>query len=286
MKHLLLCALIVCVLVSSAMAFEKKAYQMREDFGTAPLQECALQYYYYVPCPTYSWFWALEGWEIGDVVGKWFEIGDISTGGFAACDPVQHQAITQIRVLDFAGYGTTYPWNATVNFEIFCCDAYGCPIGPSLWSSGAMSLGYAWNRILVDPPVSICPCAVDPGPPPSTPRVLVTATHTDLDFGDDIMWGADNISTLIEKGCLMHDIGCLPVLYPRPYVGHYSTMHSGYYGQGFEFCPPYGFVDGNDTTADGSQYGFIELAWRITMVLSGPTGTEPTTWSGIKSMYR
>lgn len=100
------------------------------------------------------------------------------------------------------------------------------------------------------------------------------------------MWGADNISTPLGEGCPMHDLGCLPALYPRPYVGHYSIMHSGYYGQGFEYCPPLWFKDGNDTTADGSQYGFVELKWRIYLACSGPTATEGTTWGDIKSMYR
>jgi hypothetical protein len=287
MRRLLVCIAIVCILASStAMAIEKRAYQMREDYGTAPLDECALQYYYYVPCPTYSWFWAFTGWEIGDVIGEWFEIGDLSTGGFGISDPVQCHTLEQIRVLDFAGYGTTYPWNATVEFDVYCCDSYGCPIGPSLWNSGPVNTGYAWNLIVIDPPISVCPCAVDPGPPPSAPRVLVTATHVDLDFGDDFAWGADNISSLLVEGCIMHDLGCLPVLYPRPYTSHHPTMHSGYYGRGFEYCPPQWFKDKNDTTADGSQYGFVELAWRIYMVCSGPTETRTSTWSDIKSMYR
>ena len=286
-KRRIVCMALMCVLLSSgALAFEKKAYQFKEDFRTAPLDECALQYYYYVPCPTYSWFWALEGWEIGDVIGEWFEIGDLSTGGFTACDPVQHQALSQIRVLDFAGYGTIYPWNATCEFEVFCCDPYGCPVGPALWSSGAIGTGWAWNTVWIDPPISICPCAVDPGPPASGPRILVTLTHVDLDFGDDFMWGTDNISYLLELGCAMHDIGCLPALYPRPYNSYYSMIHSGYYGKDFEICPPDWFLDKEDTTTDGSQYGFVELAWRITTVCSGPTETSPTTWSNIKSMYR
>ena len=84
----------------------------------------------------------------------------------------------------------------------------------------------------------------------------------------------------------MHDEGCLPALYPRPYVSHYPTMHSGYYGQGFEICPPQWFKDGADTTPDGSQYGFVELAWRLYVVCGGPTETGTTTWGNIKSMYR
>jgi hypothetical protein len=87
----------------------------------------------------------------------------------------------------------------------------------------------------------------------------------------------------------MHDESCLPALYPRPYVSHYNTIHSGFYGWAHYlgmYCPPGWFLDGRDTTDDGSQYGFIELAWTIYLGYTGPTATEPTTWGAIKSMYK
>jgi hypothetical protein len=113
----------------------------------------------------------------------------------------------------------------------------------------------------------------------------VTATHTGTN-GIYPAWGFDNISTALEAGCVMHDIGCLPALYPRPAAGHYGIVHSGYYGTGLQYCPPLGFVDGRDTTMDGSQFGFIELLWRIYVSCTGPTAGEPSTWSNIKSIYR
>ncbi len=286
MRRLMAAVAIACILVgSSALALEKRAYQMRQDLGSEPLEDCILQYYYYLPCPTYSWFWAFTGWDVGDVAGEWFEIGDPSTGGFGLCDPVQCHNLERIRVLDFAGYGTVHPGLFTIEFDIFCSDQYGCPVGPSLWNSGPCETRYAWNYFAIDPPVSICPCATDPGPPPSGPRVLLTVTHVGPS-GVYPAWGTDNVSTAVEKGCIMHDYGCLPGLYPRPYVSHYSAMHSGYYGFDFEYCPPQWFEDARDTTPDGSEYGFVELAWRLYVVCGGPTETRPTTWGDIKSMYR
>ena len=285
MRRLLMCGLIVCALVSSAAAIEQKAYKLREDFGTEPLYDCILQYYYYVPCPTYSWFWAFTGFNVGDVIGAWFEIGDMGTGTYAMCDPLQCHTLERIRVLDFAGYGTVHPGIFTLEFDIFCCDQYGCPVGPSLWNSGPVNTGYAWNYFLVDPPVCISPCTTDPGPPPAAPRILVTSTWVGCDATYPA-WGTDNISTPILEGCTMHDLGCLPALYPRPYVSHWPTMHSGYYGFDFEYCPPRWWKDQRDTTPDGGQYGFVDLAWRIYMVCSGPTEIEGTTWSDIKSIYR
>ena len=84
----------------------------------------------------------------------------------------------------------------------------------------------------------------------------------------------------------MHDIGCLPALYPRPHTGHYPTIHSGYYGVNFQYCPPLWFLDGRDQTDDGTEYGFIELAWRIYLSCGGPTAAETPAWSTIKALYR
>ena len=86
-------------------------------------------------------------------------------------------------------------------------------------------------------------------------------------------------------GCAMHDRGCLPAVYPRPSTSHYSIIHSGYYGIDFEYVPPLFFLDGADTNEDGSIYGFLELAWKISLECEGP-GTEPATWGNIKAIYR
>jgi hypothetical protein len=64
-------------------------------------------------------------------------------------------------------------------------------------------------------------------------------------------------------------------------------VHGGYFGTyPFQYSPPLGFLDGGDTTHDGSQFGFIELAWRIYVLCQGPTAAEPTSWSSIKAMFR
>jgi hypothetical protein len=285
LESIALAAALVLVLAVSSVALESDVYQMREDFDTEPLYDCALQYYYHVPSPYYSWYWVLVDWRPGDVLGKWFQIGDMPTGSWSTCDPVDCHVVEQIRVLDFAGYGCSHPGLFTVEFEVFCSDEYGCPVGPPLGSSGPCETCFGWNYVPLDPPITICGCATNPGPPPSAPRILVTVTHTGPD-GMYPAWGLDNVSTPIRFGCPMHDLGCLPALYPRPYTSHYSTIHSGYYGQGFQYCPPQWFKDLEDTTPDGSQFGFIELAWRLYLVCSGPTDIKPATWGDIKSLYR
>jgi hypothetical protein len=284
MRYLAL-ALVVLV-ATSAFGFEQKAYQIREDFGAEPLYDCYLNYYYYVPCPTYAWFWAFTGWVPGDIVGSMFTIGDPGMFYYDIndqCDPDNCMLLEQIRVLDFAGYGTVYYGLFTVEFDIWCCDADGCPIGPSLWNSGSWETSFAWNYIPVEPPISVCGCASVPDPI-SYPRVLVTATCTGTD-GIYPAWGFDNISTTVETACNMHDKGCQPALYPRPWLSHYPLMHTGYYGQAFQYCPPQWFCDGRDTTPDCSQFGFLEIAWRVYMICSGPTSARPSTWGSIKSMY-
>jgi len=277
--------LIVLFSAANACALGADAFRIREDFGTEPLYDCYLHYYYYTPCPTYSWFWGFYGWDRGDMVGAFFEVGDLSMFTGQACDPVQCHTLEQFRILDFAGYGTVRPGLFTVEFSIYCCDEYGCPIGPALWNSGPWETGYAWNYIPVYPPLCLTGCSVDPGSPPSGPRILITAVHTG-DCHVYPQWGTDNISTHVETGCEFHEYSCLPSIYPRPYDSYYATIHSGFYGQGFQYCPPLWFADERDTTPDATLYGYVELCWRIYLLCDGPTQVEPTSWGNIKSMYR
>jgi hypothetical protein len=282
---------LVLALASSAYGMEMKALQMREDFGSEPLYDCYMNYYYYIPCPTYSWFWSYYGWTQGSSVGTFFTAGDASMGRagsacppYLTCDAYLAHTIEQFRVLDFAGYGTMYPGLYTVEFQIWCADEHGCPIAPALWSSGPQEMCVGgWNYIAVtaNPALCVSRCATQANY--GYPRFLITATHIGTDATYPA-WGMDNISRPIGLACTMHDSGCCPALYPRPTASHYNTMHSGYYGVNFEFCPPEWFLDGGDTVGD--EEGFIELAWRVYLVNTGPIATKPTTWGHIKSMYR
>jgi hypothetical protein len=267
------------------LRFQAKEYQLRDDYGRARLSDGVLQYYYEIPCPVYSWFWAYSGPITPEKVGVFYEIGDLSTGGFDVCDPANCHSLEMIRILDFAGYGTVYPGLFTIEMDVYCSDEHGCPVSPSLWTSGPWETHFKWNYIPVEPPLCLTSCVADPGPPPAGPRLLVIATHTGS-CGFYPAWGFDNIGTAVAQECNMHDIGCLPALYPRPYTSHYATIHSGYYGVDFEYCPPLWFPDGVDTTRDGTQYGYIEFAWRIYLSCSGPTASEPATWGTIKALYR
>lgn len=286
MKYLVIA--LVLVLATSAFGLEKKAYQIREDFGTEPLADCALNYYYYIPCPTYSWFWAYTGWAPGDIVGFCFWVGDQGTGGWDPCDPAICHQLETIRILDFAGYGTVYPGLFTIEFDVYCCmAAIGIPF-LHLWNSGPVETGFAWNYFDVNYPygISFCDCCTVPLPD-CWPRIIVTATMTGTN-GVYPAWGMDNISTSLEVACEMHDYGCLPALYPRSGTGGPEPMvHSGFVGTyAFEYWPPIPFGDGRDTTPDLSQFGAIEMAWRIYVICGGATATTPSTWSDIKSIYR
>jgi len=282
---------LVLVLATSVYGFEKKAFQMREDFGTEPLYNCYLNYNYYIPCPTYSWFWSYTGWSANDMIGEFFTVGDpsmfTSTGcpPYTTCDPLMAHTIEQFRILDFAGYGTIYPGLFTVAFDIWCSNAEGCPVGASLWNSGPVEFCVGgWNYIDVNPDLCLTNCYSElVGGIKSAPRFLITATMIGT-TPTYPAWGMDNLSTPVTYPCAMHDYGCCPALYPRPTFSHYTTIHSGYYGVDFAYCPPAWFLDGRDSTGD--VYGFIELAWRVYMANSGPTAVEPSTWGNIKSMYR
>jgi hypothetical protein len=270
--YTILALALVLVMATSAFGLERKSWQLKEDFGTERLYDGAVQYYYYIPCPTYSWFWSYTGWAQGDYVGSYFTVGDISTGGWDVLDPANCQHLEQVRILDFAGYGTVYPGLFTVEMGVWCPP---CPLG-NIWLSGPFETHFGWNYVPVD--VSVCDCW-DPGTQDLTFVVTLQMIGSDATYP---AVGFDNISTAIETACDMHDLGCLPATYPRAFV------HSGYFGNGdpCQYDPPLWLCDGRDTSQDCSIYGPIELAWRAYMVCSGPTATEPSSWSNIKRIYR
>jgi hypothetical protein len=275
-------------MVSSAQAFEAKAYQMREDFGQEPLYDCSLQYYYYIPCPTYSWFWAYSGWSQGDIIGTCFSIGDQSTGDVLPCDDVMCQGPPDIiRVLDLAGYGTVYPGLFTFELDIYCVDECCGPSQPimHLWHSDPLETHFGWNYIYDAGIVATSVCLNPPDLSGVTFVLTATMTGSDARYP---AWGFDNLSQAAASGCPLHDVGCLPAVIGRNACGTGVPMvHSGYFGTyAFEHWPPLPFCDGGDSTPDCSVWGAVELAWRIDFVCAGPVADKPASWGSIKSMYK
>jgi hypothetical protein len=207
-------------------------------------------------------------------------------GGSAPCDPRSCFTLDRVRLLEFTGYGNypeDSPWFA-ITYSIYCADDNGCPVGPPLWQDNhTRTAERGWTYIDIVPPLSLCPCTTQPG---DYPRILFTVTHVGRG-SDELLWGTDNIRNPVSQSCNMHDVSCLPAVYPRPYNSHYGTMHSGYYGNGgFQYCPPSWLKDMADSTPDGSLYGFCELAMRVYLSCSGPSRTESVSWGSIKSLYR
>ena len=290
--RLWLAVVFALILVSAGSAYEMKAYRFRDDYGMEPLQEydSALSYYYYIPCPTYSWFWGINGLEAEEIIGVTYDLAQHSMGGLDPPDPVNDHRLMGFRVLNLAEAGSMYPGLFAVQFDVWCAQSRSCynPIEEAhLWSSGPICLQEGYNYIWIEPNgVSICPCCLDLGPPPTDPLITITATKLGGNPSRPV-WGFDDISHPVNMGCDLHDYGCLPALYPRPWVSHYPSIHSGYFGSyHWQYCPPLLFPDPMDTTLDYSDFGFIELAWRAYFKSTGPTSTDGVTWSEIKSLYR
>lgn len=247
--------------------FKAEVYTMTEE--TEPLMDCALQYYYFIPSPTHSWFWAYSGWEYGDIVGACFRVGDEGTDEYHQCDPIYCSRLERIRVLDFAGYGTVYPGLFTVLFDVYCADETLEPLS-HLWCSGPRELGFGWNHIVVDPAVDISACYESEY---MFPRVVVTMTMIGS-YGVYPRLGFDNVSTPFDLGHEMHDSGCLPAVYPRSgFGGSEPRVHSGYVGtQPFENWPPVPLPDGKHLVDPGGAtwFGYAEAAWRIYLKCAGP----------------
>jgi hypothetical protein len=190
-----------------------EALQIEESTGPGGY-DCCLSYYY-VPCPTHSWFWAYSGWTPGDIIGASFTIGEQPTGPGWPCDPVICRDLEGISILDFAGYGKVYPGQYSFEMDVFYCDTTGV-CNCHLWNSGPRDSHYGWNYIEVDPPVSLWDCPGfclpwDQGCP--YPKFAVTMKMVGTD-GDYPAVGFDNMSMPVEQGCPMRDSGCLPALYP------------------------------------------------------------------------
>jgi hypothetical protein len=274
-------------------SFEAKPYKMVDDFGIPPLYDCGLQYYYYIPCPTGSWFWAYSGWGPGDILATVFTMGEQGTGAFVPCDPYVCAHIEAVRVLELSGYGDAYPGVYGVELDIYCCDAESYPC-VHLWNSGPLDLGFGWNNIEIRPIIEISRCAAECGDwDPASPRFALTITMVGTGSGYPAV-GFDNIGSSLGAGCIMHDIGCLPVVYPRSWMGGSGErVHSGYVGRyAFEYWPPLPLPDGSVYGGEtGLRCGFVEAAWRMyfhcTHVPTPPCATiHSTSWGGIKSLYR
>jgi hypothetical protein len=271
-------------------SWEATPYQMVDDFERDPIWDCGLQYYYYIPCPTYSWFWACSGWKPGDVLATVFTMGDYSTGAFEACDPFTCAHIEGVRVLELSGYGEAYPGAYSVELDVYCCDAESYPCF-HLWNSGPLDLAFGWNEIEIEPHIPISLCAAECGDwDPAVKRFALTMTMTGAD-GEYPAVGFDNMGTSSQTGCLMHDVGCLPAVFPRGWMGGSGPkVHSGYVGDyPFRYWPPLPLPDGL-THSGEFEYGFAEAAWRMyfhcTYPTSLETGLQPVTWGAIKSLYR
>jgi hypothetical protein len=273
-------------------SLEATPYGIVDDFETQPLWDCGLQYYYYIPCPTYSWFWAYSGWEPGDILATIFTMGDLSTGAFEPCDPYVCAHIEAVRILELSGYGEAYPGVYSVELDIYCCDAESYPC-VHLWNSGPLDLGFGWNEFEVWPLVEISRCAAECGNWDPTSKCFALTMTMVGTGGDYPAVGFDNVGTSVEAGCVLHDVGCLPAVFPRSWAGGSGTrVHSGYVGAyPFQYWPPLGLPDGLIYSGGlGFGCGFVEAAWRMYFHCTYPTRFETTiqsaSWGGIKNLYR
>jgi hypothetical protein len=285
-----LCVLVVAlttfVLFSYSFSIDQEIYRIKDDFGADPLYDCRLSYYYDVPCPTESYFWGFKGWNYGDIVGQFFIIGDQGTGLAGGCDPAICQRLEKIKYLDLNEYAPgIHPTDFVFEWKIHCSDLNGCPVGPALWTnSWSFSWNYGWNYADITPPLCLTPCL---GGPYGGPVILITAKHLGdfSDYGPE--WGTDAPGLYYYYDCSQHDIGCLPILYPRPWISHFDPgIHSGYFGNQEITCPPSVLCDKYDSTPDCNRYGACELAWTIYLICDGPTDVGSPTWGSIKAMYR
>jgi hypothetical protein len=166
-------------------------------------------------------------------------------------------------------------------------DASGKPLH-RLWDSGPLETGFGWNYIEVVPPygLDLGECFEDD---PASLGFIVTMEFVGT-LGGFPRIGFDNIGTAVDVGCLMHDSGCLPAHWPKTWLGGGDPrVHSGYVGDyRFQYWPPLAIPDAMFFPDDCT--GSVDLAWRVYLDCHGPGLTPqspfPTSWGGIKNLYK
>lgn len=191
-------------------------------------------------------------------------------------------------MLDLAGYGTLYPGLFTIELDAYCTDEARAP-AQHIWNSGPIETALGWNYFVIDPSIRLHTSCEGFA---QNPTIVVTMTFTGTE-GTYPVVGFDNIGNAAEAGCVMHEYGCLPSYYPRGWVGGDNPrVHSGYVGRfAFEYWPPLALPDGmHPVSSPPETFGYVEAAWRVYLGCYGPTkspaAVDPTSWGGIKSLYR
>jgi hypothetical protein len=278
MKKILLSTILILAFAVTAYAVPVRTAEkgVIEQKSYSPAQEtCYMGYYNF--CSGWVFYWS--GYCYGDwatVVdppqyGTVFDLGDCPNN-------CRHMTHFYWGCKRFTMYGN-------VDVEVFCASDCGCPLGEPLVGFYGYNpdITTAWQLFIVDE-LALCPCDSEFG---FADKFVVLIT--DHGFGAHSTPYSDIEVYNIDAGCQV-DWDC---------VGH-----SFHYSSAISYCDVYGmpgpfWVSGpygctNVPTVppgchDYYGYGagmFTELLIDVYVACLGPTATDNTSWSEIKSLYR
>jgi hypothetical protein len=233
---------------------------------------CVLGYYYLLGDCAYVT--VVEGIEENETFGIHFNMSD-SVAWYNACDT---SACMTLDVIELVCYDVLCPpSDQSMNVKVYAADASGEPTG-ALLGNRDFEPEYtdtaAFSTIEIDftnggqePGLDVSGCGGN----------LVVLLTWKNPTGHPCLV-LDNVGTCVDScaadpSCC--EMGTDPYLYPR------LRTHTYYYGLEWAWSKQDSFCD----LGGCGTYGYLEALWMCGFCTKS-TATEPTTWSGIKAMYR
>lgn len=280
MRQLVRFSVCLCILLltSSAAAWDVGQVRVQsrhlDDLGPGRMgsgASCMQGYYYLLAgCPYVT---VLEDIGEDESFGMHFNMLD-SVYWYAPCDT---SACLSLDVIELVFYDVLAPpSDQSLNIKIFGADSGGEPVGDLLGNRDfAPSYGESAGFTSVE--IDFTNAAIEPGLDLSGCNgcfvVLLTWKNSTGHPGLVL----DNIGTCVDS-CAVDEacceMGIYPYLYPR-------KVHTYYYGTEWAWSKQDSICD----LGGCGTYGCLEAFWTCGFCTKS-TATLPTTWGGIKAMYK
>ena len=233
---------------------------------------CVLSYYYLLEDCGYVT--VVEGVEQGEAFGVHFKMTD-SVSWHTCCDT---NACMTLDVVELVLYDALAPpSDQSMNIKVYGADEAGNPSG-GLLGNRDFEVDYSDTAAFTSVEIDFTNDGTEPG---------LDLSGCCGDFVVLLTWKnstghpclvLDNIGTCVDScsadpACC--EMGDDPYIYPR------LRTHTYYYGSEWAWTKQDSFCD----LGGCGTYGYLEVLWQCGFCTKS-TATEPTTWGGIKAMYR
>jgi hypothetical protein len=233
---------------------------------------CVLGYYYLLEGCGYVT--VMEGIEQGEAFGVHFRMTD-SIPWDAGCDTNACMTLDAVGLVLYDALAP--PADQSMNIKIYGADAGGNPSG-SLLGNRDFEVEYSDTAAFTSVEIDFTNGGVEPGLDVSgcCGDFIVLLTWKNSTGHPCLV--LDNMGTCVDScsadpACC--EMGNYPYVYPRLWT------HTYYYGSEWAWSKQDSFCD----LGGCGTYGYLEALWECGFCTKS-TATEPTTWGGIKAIYR